>query len=93
MVPELFSFGPDKIAVIFFFAGQYVIKKLLLDIAEDMKDSIPCTACRYCCEGCPKGLDIPKAMTDFKEVLAKIPSWEQICRQRDEAQKKNKMKG
>lgn len=108
----------------------------LLDMAEGMKDPIPCTACRYCCDGCPQGLDIPmllatyndvrfspevnvgmrvealpedkrpsacvgcgkcseicpqgidvpKEMEQFSEALKKIPSWAEICRQRDAAQ-------
>ena len=28
-------------------------------IAVSMLNSVPCTACRYCTEGCPAGLDIP----------------------------------
>lgn len=113
--------------------------QLLLDIAEGMKNSIPCTACRYCVEGCPMKLDIPmllaayneirfspntnvsmrieglpehkkpsvcvgcgkctricpqkidipQAMKDFDAELEKLPSWEEICRQREEAQRKN----
>lgn len=112
----------------------------LMDIAETLKDSIPCTACRYCCDGCPQGLDIPDllakyndfryaasfnvtmaieampqdktpaaciacgkcakicpqgidipgALKEFAEKLSQQPSWAEICRQRDEAQKKNR---
>lgn len=40
---------------------------LLLDIAETMKDSIPCTGCRYCVEGCPAALEIPALLKLYNE--------------------------
>ena len=41
---------------------------LLQEMAQGMKDSVPCTACRYCCDGCPKGLDIPALLADYNEA-------------------------
>lgn len=105
----------------------------LFQLAEGMKNSVPCTACRYCCTGCPVGLDIPAllaayneirfapsiniamriesldkekqpsacigcgkcsricpqnidipgSLRDFTEELSDLPSWAEICRQRE----------
>lgn len=41
---------------------------LVFKIAEEMKDAIPCTACRYCCDGCPVGLDIPTMMSICSDI-------------------------
>ena len=111
---------------------------LLAEIAEKLKDALPCTRCRYCCDGCPMGLDIPMlihayndvkfaggmtvamqmdalpedkrpeacigcgacaaicpqsidipaAMSELAEKLKAMPSWAELCRQREEAAKK-----
>lgn len=42
--------------------------ELLYRLAETMKNSLPCTGCRYCCDGCPMGLDIPKLISYYNEV-------------------------
>ena len=41
---------------------------LLMDIAEGLKNALPCTRCRYCCEGCPMGLDIPMLIHAYNDI-------------------------
>ena len=40
----------------------------LQSIAEGMKNSVPCTGCRYCCDGCPMGLNIPTLISSYNQV-------------------------
>ncbi len=43
-------------------------KYTLLEIAERIKTSVPCTACRYCTSECPMGLDIPVLIDIYNEI-------------------------
>lgn len=47
---------------------------LLEDVAQSMKNSLPCTSCRYCIDGCPMGLDIPYMISIYNE-MATFPSF------------------
>lgn len=43
-------------------------KELLQQVVATMANMVPCTACRYCCEGCPQSLDIPKLISMYNEI-------------------------
>ena len=40
----------------------------IMDIADGMKGGVPCTACRYCTDVCPMGIDIPMLMGTYNEL-------------------------
>ena len=116
--------------------------KLVKEIAKRISSVVPCTKCRYCTEGCPKGLDIPMLISTYNDLsiirsvnsimgldaldkeklpnacikcgsckqicpqgidvptvlnklvdmINEMPSWSQICKERQEENKRNENK-
>lgn len=42
--------------------------EILAEIAKTLGNLIPCTACHYCCDGCPKKLDIPTLLNSLNDA-------------------------
>ena len=43
-------------------------QQALAGIADKLTQCVPCTACRYCCDGCPMGLDIPMLLASYNDA-------------------------
>ena len=43
--------------------------KTLTGIGRRMSTSVPCTACRYCIEHCPRSLDIPELIRLYNDMV------------------------
>jgi predicted aldo/keto reductase-like oxidoreductase len=49
-------------------------KALLDQVVCELTDMVPCTACRYCMDACPKKLEIPKLLSMYNEIRFDNPS-------------------
>ena len=72
-----------------FTGGGFLAPMALGAMPEDKRPS-SCIGCGACAAVCPQKIDIPAAMAEFTEALAKMPSWAEMCRQREEAARKLK---
>ncbi len=43
-------------------------KALYEEITQKLADSLPCTGCRYCTDGCPRKLDIPMLISLYNDA-------------------------
>ena len=49
-----------------------------------------CITCQRCVRSCPQNIDIPLTIKKLIDILADVPNWDAICRQREEEAKKLK---
>ena len=73
------------------FASSFNVSMGVEALPEDKRPSA-CIGCGACAQICPQQIDVPAAMADLAERLSKMPSWAQICRERDEAQRRSERK-
>lgn len=57
-------------------------------LPEDKQPS-SCLGCGACTFVCPQSIDIPAVMRELAERYAAAPKWKDICRQREEAARRN----
>ena len=43
-------------------------KQAVFAVADAIRNFVPCTACRYCCKGCPMELDIPTLIGIYNDL-------------------------
>ena len=61
-----------------------------LDSLKDEELPSACIACGACAAVCPQKIDIPFIMSDMDRIIRTIPSWKDICREREKAAAKLK---
>ncbi len=66
------------------FSGSMTVPMQMDALPEDKRPSA-CVACGACAAVCPQKIDIPAAMAEFAGKLASMPSWADMCREREEA--------
>ena len=69
------------------YAGSMTVPMQLDALPQDKRPSA-CVACGACAAVCPQKIDIPAAMAELADALSKMPSWAELCRQREEAARK-----
>lgn len=56
-----------------------------IEALPENKKPAACIGCGACTAICPQSIDIPKHLRDLNEKLKGMPSWAEICRQREAA--------
>lgn len=63
-----------------------------IEAMEGDKKPSACVACGKCSRMCPQGIHIPEIMKELPDLMAKLPTWEEVSRLREEAQERNRNK-
>lgn len=71
------------------FASSFTVP-MQMDALDESKRPEACIGCGACAAICPQHIDIPSVMSDFADLLTKRPKWADVCREREEAERRRK---
>ncbi len=61
---------------------------MMMDALAEDKRPTACIGCGACAAICPQNIEIPEHLAKFADIVKRLPSWEKLCKERDEANKK-----
>lgn len=61
-----------------------------IEFMDEDKKPYNCIGCGACSSICPQNIDIPNTLSELSQMIEKLPSWAQICKEREEEAKKFK---
>ena len=64
-----------------------VATRIRIDSLPEEKQSTACIGCGLCAQNCPQKIDVPKELNNLSEILASMPTWAQVCEERNRKMK------
>lgn len=58
---------------------------MYIEALPDSKKPSACISCGKCVRSCPQNINVPEHLKAFTEEMAKHPSWDDICKEREAA--------
>ena len=64
-----------------------VATRIRIDSLPEEKQSTACIGCGLCAQNCPQKIDVPKELNNLSVILASMPTWAQVCEERNRKMK------
>ncbi|MBQ7276466.1 MAG: aldo/keto reductase [Bacilli bacterium] len=85
-IPRLLSFYNDLK-----YQKNIINVSMKIEALEKEKQPSACISCKKCTTICPQKIDIPKYLHLLADEIERMPKWLDVCKQREEANKKAKL--
>ena len=64
-----------------------VATRIRIDALPEEKQSTACISCGLCAQNCPQKIDVPKELENLSNILKTMPTWAQVCEERNRKMK------
>ena len=64
-----------------------VATRIRIDALPEEKQSTACIGCGLCAQNCPQKIDVPKELENLSNILKTMPTWAQVCEERNRKMK------